>query len=198
MRGKDPQLSKYKVLAGIVMTRGATLDESTVICVTTGSKCISGDHLSMEGDVLNDCHAEILARRGLVSFLYDQLNVLSTNPSDSIFESSNTFNRLKVKNDVFFHLYISTAPCGDARIFTLNESLASPLEDSHPNRKGRGVLRKKVESGEGKLHILASKLSWCIKYYHITYYRNSSASRKHFSNVGWHSSGREALDNVLL
>ena len=154
MKDEQPSLSRYKVLAGIVMTRGPTADGSTVICVTTGSKCISGGQLSMEGEALNDCHAEVLARRGLVSYLYDQLNVHSTNPSESIFESNDSDNScLKLKNSVLFHLYISSAPCGDARIFTLNESLASPLEDLHPNRQGRGALRTKIESGEGKFDL---------------------------------------------
>jgi double stranded RNA-specific editase B len=106
----------------------------------------------MEGETLNDCHAEVLARRGLVSYLYDQLNTFNSNPSDSIFESSGNQN-LKLKSNVLFHLYVSSAPCGDARIFTLNESLASPLEDLHPNRQGRGALRTKIESGEGLINI---------------------------------------------
>jgi double stranded RNA-specific editase B len=110
---------------------------------------INGGQLSMEGEALNDCHAEVLARRGLVSYLYDQLNIFNSNPSDSIFESPSGSQNLKLKSDVLFHLYVSSAPCGDARIFTLNESLASPLEDLHPNRQGRGALRTKIESGEG-------------------------------------------------
>lgn len=99
----------------------------------------------MEGDALNDCHAEVLARRGLVSYLYDQLNTLNSNPSDSIFESPSGSKNLKLKFGVLFHLYISSAPCGDAQIITL----ASLLEDLHPNRQGRGALRIKIESREG-------------------------------------------------
>ena len=103
----------------------------------------------MEGEALNDCHAEVLARRGLVSYIYDQLNVFNSDPSNSIFEYSSGSQNLKLKSSVLFHLYVSSAPCGDARIFTLNESHASPLEDLHPNRQGRGALRTKIESGEG-------------------------------------------------
>ncbi|KAK4036858.1 hypothetical protein OUZ56_028895 [Daphnia magna] len=157
MKDEQPSVSRYKVLAGVVMTVGPTADGATVICVTTGSKCINGGQLSMEGEALNDCHAEVLARRGLVSFLYDQLNTFNSNPSESIFERSNG-NSLKLKNDVLFHLYVSSAPCGDARIFTLNESLASPLEDLHPNRQGRGALRTKIESGEGTVPVNESAI----------------------------------------
>lgn len=153
MKNEQPPLARYKVLAGVVMTSGATADEATVICVTTGSKCINGGQLSMEGHAVNDCHAEILARRSLVSYLYDQLALYTSDPAASIFEPwvaacPGPF-RLKLKSNILFHLYVSSAPCGDARIFTLNESVASPLEDPHPNRQGRGMLRTKIESGEG-------------------------------------------------
>jgi len=150
--------ARYAVLAGIVMTKGPTADDAELICLTTGSKCISGTYLSMEGEALNDCHAEVLARRCLVTFLYDKLMAHESNPSESIFEAGdgliteNAFeihSRLKLKPNFLFHLYISTAPCGDARIFTLTDSVVSPLQDLHPNRQGRGALRTKIESGEG-------------------------------------------------
>lgn len=49
------------MIAGVVMTKGFPLVEnSSVIAVTTGTKCIEGDHMSDGGLALNDCHAEIL------------------------------------------------------------------------------------------------------------------------------------------
>jgi double stranded RNA-specific editase B len=149
MRDHQEAVSRYKMLAGVVMTRG-TDQEAVVICVTSGSKCISGGNLSLEGETLNDCHAEILARRCLLQFLYDQLRTLKINPSTSIFEAGSS-GRLKLKKDIFFHLYISSSPCGDARIFTLNNKTSGvgTDRDPHPHRLGRGVLRTKIESGEG-------------------------------------------------
>ena len=153
-KNEDPGVARYKVLAGVVMSCGPTSEGSEVITVTTGSKCISGGHLSLEGEALNDSHAEVLARRGLVHFLYDRLAEYTANPTcSSIFEPANNEDhlpgRLKLKSNVLFHLYVSSAPCGDARIFTLSESANAPMEDPHPNRQGRGVLRTKIESGEG-------------------------------------------------
>lgn len=38
----------------------------------------------------------------------------------------------KLKNGIRFHLYINTAPCGDARIFSPHED--DMAVDKHPNR----------------------------------------------------------------
>lgn len=139
------------------MSWGPKVEESKVISIGTGSKCINGGHLSLDGEAVNDCHAEVLARRGLLSFLYTQLEEYTANPADSIFEPADNGNpflpRLKLKPNILFHIYVSSAPCGDARIFMLNEANTPSLQDPHPNRQGRGVLRTKIESGEGRASI---------------------------------------------
>lgn len=60
----------------------------------------------------------------------------------------------KIKNGIRFHLYISTAACGDARIFSPHEDDMGV--DKHPNRKARGQLRTKIESGEGTIPVKSS------------------------------------------
>ena len=93
MKDKPAPLLRYRVLAGIVMTRGAggrVLEDgaaqAAVVCIATGSKCISGGNLCMRGRTLNDCHAEVLARRCLVRFLYDQvLLILLCACADSVY-----------------------------------------------------------------------------------------------------------------
>ncbi|XP_042369815.1 double-stranded RNA-specific editase 1-like, partial [Plectropomus leopardus] len=65
--------ARRKVLAGVVMTTGTDVKEAQVICVSTGTKCINGEYMSDRGLALNDCHAEIVARRSLIRFLYSQL-----------------------------------------------------------------------------------------------------------------------------
>ncbi|KAL7733379.1 hypothetical protein ACLKA6_004868 [Drosophila palustris] len=46
------------------------------------------------------------------------------------------------------------APCGDARIFSPHENDTGV--DKHPNRKARGQLRTKIESGEGTIPVKSS------------------------------------------
>ena len=58
-----------------------------------------------------------------------------------------------------YFIFIS-APCGDARIFSPHEAEPSSdpnsSADPHPNRKARGQLRTKIESGEGTIPVKSS------------------------------------------
>lgn len=168
------QTARRKVLAGIVMTfdpdvvSGDLGAESQAICVATGTKCINGEYLSSKGTALNDCHAEVIARRSLLRFLYAQLRLhLSPEAAvreTSIFRPREDGRGFRLKDSVQFHLYISTAPCGDARIFSPHERDAgegaggpggpgAAPADKHPNRRARGQLRTKIESGEGTIPV---------------------------------------------
>ena len=78
------------------------------------------------GCVINDSHSEIVARRCLILYLYKQMEyaVNSSEMSDvsenkSVLTKSND-GKYKVKEGVNFHLFITTALCGDARIFSLH------------------------------------------------------------------------------
>ncbi|XP_032594589.1 double-stranded RNA-specific editase Adar isoform X1 [Drosophila grimshawi] len=149
--------SRRKVLAGIVMTDNMNFCEAKVISVSTGTKCVSGEHMSVNGAVLNDSHAEIVSRRCLLKYLYAQLDLQCNQATayQSIFvRNTDGQYPYKLKSGVHFHLYINTAPCGDARIFSPHENDTGV--DKHPNRKARGQLRTKIESGEGTIPVKSS------------------------------------------
>ncbi|TRY70366.1 hypothetical protein TCAL_05452 [Tigriopus californicus] len=118
--------SKRRVMAGVVMTRNGDVQSSgEVICVSSGTKCINGEQLSLEGCVINDSHAEIVTRRCLLVFLYSQLKLLANveEADKSIFQKPRGPGWLaELKKGIEFHLFITTSPCGDARIFSLHET----------------------------------------------------------------------------
>ncbi|CAG2256189.1 ADARB [Mytilus edulis] len=124
------QYAKRKVLAGVVMTRDDDPNSAQVICVTTGTKCINGEFISEKGQSVNDCHAEILARRSLLNFLY--------------FELAKYLSPIQA-----LHLAVIL------EFFSPHEAKTGE-EDPHPNRKARGQLRTKIESGEGTIPVKPS------------------------------------------
>ncbi|GAA6220639.1 double-stranded RNA-specific adenosine deaminase [Lates japonicus] len=147
-----------KILATIVMRRGEGL--GTVVSLGTGNRCVKGEELSLKGETVNDCHAEIISRRGFVRFLYSELLKHCDGADDSIFEPAEN-NKLQIKSDITFHLYISTAPCGDGALFDKSCSESGDEVEGHQplfeNAK-QGKLRTKVENGEGTIPVESSAI----------------------------------------
>uniref|UniRef100_A0A4W5Q7V9 Adenosine deaminase RNA specific n=1 Tax=Hucho hucho TaxID=62062 RepID=A0A4W5Q7V9_9TELE len=147
-----------KILATIVMKRGEGL--GTVVSLGTGNRCVKGEELSLKGDTVNDCHAEIISRRGFIRFLYAELLKHCEGSEDSLFEPAEE-NKLRIKPDTTFHLYISTAPCGDGALFDKSCSEDAGDGQGHQplfeNAK-QGKLRTKVENGEGTIPVESSTI----------------------------------------
>lgn len=136
---------RSNVLAGVVQTIGNNLGEAKAVVLATGTKNI--DAMALSEDALPDTHAEVVARRCLMVYFYDQIElyldpgkILKTvhkepykrngevllyhkfffnaaKSHQSIFEKSPYDGRLRVKENIQFHLYISKGPCGDATAF---------------------------------------------------------------------------------
>uniref|UniRef100_UPI0037E898B7 double-stranded RNA-specific editase B2-like n=1 Tax=Semicossyphus pulcher TaxID=241346 RepID=UPI0037E898B7 len=150
---------RHKVLAGIVMTRGFDLRSAQVVSLATGTKCLNSDNMIDHGDTLGDCHAEVVSRRALVRFLYAQLEMLICKPADCEEQSIFVPNKgggasggssFRLQEGVLFHMYVSSSPCGDARLNCPYEATAA-----YRSRRFRCHLRVKVDGGEGTLPITA-------------------------------------------
>ncbi|KAL4234357.1 tRNA-specific adenosine deaminase 1 [Mactra antiquata] len=113
--GKPQANKEWTLLAGVVL-QFEKEDKFSVISLATGSKCIGPSKMSRTGEILNDSHAEILARRGMMRYLFSEVQNLYKNGSSEILEYS-TNNVCRLKNGVYFHMYTSNTPCGDASIF---------------------------------------------------------------------------------
>ena len=145
-----PNAAKLKkVLATVVMKKNRAL---SLVALGTGTKCIRGCHLNQHGDAVNDCHAEVVARRAFVKYLYTQLRQC-VEERESIFTKAPMSGKCTLKDDISFHFYITTAPCGDARTF-------GTVPDGHPNRASRGLARVKLEAGEGSVLPPKELLDW--------------------------------------
>lgn len=160
---------KKKVLAAAVLYNCVNEEsfkpdgDMEIIALTTGTKVLGGEHLSVDGKAVNDSHAEIQIRRCIIRFLYGQLKAFRDKRSTVLEVKDGKYN---LKKEFSLHLYINTAPCGDARIFSPKQEgdQAQVIDDdNHPNRINRGQLRTKIESGEGTIPILSPNealLTW--------------------------------------
>ena len=154
--------SSADVIAAVILLRNDT-EEAQIVAMGSGSKCINGHHLSRSGTAVQDCHAEVVARRAFMRFLYTQaMTVLHDAANESIFEVPAPGKLLKLKQSIRFILYISKPPCGDATQFTRadrggchdpsEDGVCYPYWNPTPRKERKmGVLRKKLESGEGSV-----------------------------------------------
>uniref|UniRef100_A0A668ABC3 Adenosine deaminase RNA specific B2 (inactive) n=1 Tax=Myripristis murdjan TaxID=586833 RepID=A0A668ABC3_9TELE len=158
--------ARHKVLAGIVMTRGFDLRSAQVVCLATGTKCVDPGSVSERSATLSDCHAEVVARRSLVRFLYSQLELTASaaetsGPENSLFRSIPSVFLLsfgfRLRDGVLFHMYISSSPCGDARLNCPYETAAAACDSHRWVRRFRYHLRVKVNGGEGTLPVTARR-----------------------------------------
>ena len=166
-RGK-PKPTEWTVLAAAL----AVIDDKVVrlLALTTGTKCVGKDKLADDGGVLNDCHAEVLARRALKRFLLREAQAvlegrpscfLSVAASDSSCEapkdtqarqdSQQPRRVLKVKDSIKFLLFISETPCGDASIYTVDDGESAAAADCRsvseigtaaPSRQRLNIMRE--------------------------------------------------------
>ncbi|KAJ0012250.1 hypothetical protein NQD34_013225, partial [Periophthalmus magnuspinnatus] len=97
------------------------LSSAQVIAVATGTKYFSLESNKDDGLRVRDGHAEVLCRRALLGFFYDQLELLLRSPSDAAAQSVFVPVRgggavFRLRSDVHLHMFLSCPPCGAARL----------------------------------------------------------------------------------
>ncbi|MCJ8734538.1 hypothetical protein PDJAM_G00236320 [Pangasius djambal] len=128
-RGKPEEGREWTQLAAVIqVTRcpdtHAVLKD--VVALGTGTKCIGRGVMSPKGDVLNDSHAEVIARRSCVRYLMEHLCVVMRGGHSSVFCRADQVGKWRIRPDVSFLFFCSHTPCGDASIIPMMESQAQP------------------------------------------------------------------------
>ncbi|XP_027128513.1 tRNA-specific adenosine deaminase 1 isoform X2 [Larimichthys crocea] len=156
-RGKPEPGREWTLLAAVLqLTRCADSDtvEKKVVSLGTGTKCIGRTAMSPKGDVLNDSHAEVIARRGCIRYLIQELHGAVSAGDSSVFCRADQRGKWKLKPGVSFLFFTSHTPCGDASIIPMTDSESQPCPPV-TSVKGDGgtdgeLKRKAEEPSEGK------------------------------------------------
>lgn len=108
-----PPPQQFTVLAAFVLQDPANADALKVVSLGTGSKCLPGARLQHGGDALHDSHAEVLARRGAVRWLLEEVERTCTGVEESrwIEEIVHESRKFRLRPTVRVWLYVSTLPC---------------------------------------------------------------------------------------
>ncbi|XP_039061414.1 tRNA-specific adenosine deaminase TAD1 isoform X1 [Hibiscus syriacus] len=167
-KGK-PQGREVSVLAAFLLSSPS--QDMEVVALGTGTKCIGRSRLTHRGDIVNDSHAEIIARRALLRFLYGKIQRLNNNSNK---EEQNGTSELqtgclehsvcqlesggsgeikyKLRAGWKFHLYISQMPCGDASL----SSAPSSIKEHGDSSQLIGLVQRKPGRGDTTLSVSCS------------------------------------------
>ncbi|CEG44576.1 tRNA-specific adenosine deaminase 1 [Plasmopara halstedii] len=122
----------------------------TVLSAATGNKCLGRRDLNADGLAVNDCHAEVLARRAFMRYLYAEALLWQEDGQESnlksIFMRHPTLHRLVLKPQNSLHLFISESPCGDAAIYELKQDVVDRLVQYRQSKEiGQYEKRQRTE-----------------------------------------------------
>jgi tRNA-specific adenosine deaminase 1 len=144
-------LAEFTVLAAIVVIKKCSpqshddvVSDIAVISMGTGTKCAGKSREDVNGFIMSDSHAEVLARRGFVRWLSKCIGAIQSCPLLQLDDNfplrevslddiarcttpSTATAPYAVKSNWNFYLYISDSPCGDATIYprTVNDTETS-------------------------------------------------------------------------
>ncbi|XP_065601427.1 tRNA-specific adenosine deaminase 1 isoform X1 [Cyrtonyx montezumae] len=140
-QGKPDPSREWTSLAAVVKVESAesgegcaslgSLQAKEVVALGTGTKCIGLNKMRKTGDILNDSHAEIIAKRSFQRYLLHQMRLATSHQQGSIFIPGSKTGKWKLKPNIIFIFFCSHTPCGDASIIPIRETekyLSKPVD----------------------------------------------------------------------
>ncbi|EFA85840.1 adenosine deaminase acting on tRNA 1 [Heterostelium album PN500] len=149
----------------------------TVLSIGTGNRCVGKQSMSLNGDVINDSHAEIICKRSFQRYLYNDIiallsNIDNNNNSNKNNNNNNQYKSIilqpiennnnnnknnknnshtlfKLKDNVSIHFYVNQTPCGDCSIYpTNNENNDTSSGDVTASAAAAGEKRKRYDNDD--------------------------------------------------
>jgi tRNA-specific adenosine deaminase 1 len=112
--GYAPPNNAFSVLAAFYVLDDRN-GETMIVSIATGSKCLPTAKFSNTGNTVHDFHAEVLARRGAVRWLMQEM----LHGSESQWLEWDEPKQLwRLRDMMSIHMYVSTLPCMSNRRHT--------------------------------------------------------------------------------
>lgn len=129
---------------------------------------IKSNHRHFGNTIVRDCHAEVLARRGFMRYLYDQVELAKDSELSNVDMSNHCIfekgleGRLVLKKGVRIHLYTSSQPCGNASIKRWAKSQQPRFQAELPIYKYPEDIHKRIQitnesRAEGQVALLVKR-----------------------------------------
>ncbi|CAL8072754.1 unnamed protein product [Orchesella dallaii] len=151
-KGKPNPTTEWTSLATILQEeissddKNNSVSKTKIVALGTGTKCLGKNELSKLGDVVSDSHAEVVARRSFLLYLYEQIDLIILGKRDkSILEyinennekNSSLLKNFKLRKNISFHMFISHLPCGDAAIVESDDEPKGNEDACPPSKKSK-------------------------------------------------------------
>jgi tRNA-specific adenosine deaminase 1 len=126
-----PHGPAWTVLASFFLSRKpnislGTSGEIKVISLATGTKCLPTNRLSDRGEVVNDGHAEVLARRCALRWFLEEIDRCADGAFRSAWIERTPGGRYALQVGVELNLYVSNVPCAfSITLINLSSTLIS-------------------------------------------------------------------------
>ncbi|XP_014240993.1 tRNA-specific adenosine deaminase 1 [Cimex lectularius] len=115
-KGKPEAGREWTLLSGFVFELNGNFK---VVSLATGTKCLGKSQVCQKGTTVNDSHAEVLARRGLIRYLLFEVKETKQTTSSFVFTGISPGGKCVFKNGLKLHFFTSHVPCGDASIIDM-------------------------------------------------------------------------------
>lgn len=105
-----PQQGQYTVLASFAL-HDPPSGRTRLLSLGAGVKCLPANRLPVRGDALHDSHAEVIARRGAIRWLLEEVQRDAQARGSSAWVCARADGLYELRDTVRLWMYASTVPC---------------------------------------------------------------------------------------